>query len=142
MVAEVWKESTASAARWRRSSSAKATLRPWPAPGSARRSSATRWRCSELRSMVRSMRTWSSVSCGRVIEQQLHEAPDGGDRCAQLVRHGGHDVVLHLGQLAQAAVLLDQGLGHLRLHGEEALPFGGQLLALGDVDGHHDVAGR
>ena len=74
------------------------------------------------------------------VEQQFDEAPDGRDRRAQLVRHRGHDVVLHLGQLAQAVVLLDQRLRHFLLDGEEALSVGGQLLALGHVDGDDHVA--
>ena len=74
------------------------------------------------------------------VEQQLDEAPDRGDGRAQLVGDGCHDVVLHLGQLAQPVVLLDQRLRHFLLNGVEALPVGGQLLALGDVDGHHHVA--
>ena len=86
------------------------------------------------------MRIWLSVSSDGGVEQQLDEAPDGGDRRAQLVRDRGHHVVLHLGQLAQPVVLLDEGLRHFLLDGEEALPVGGQLLALGHVDGHHDVA--
>ena len=64
----------------------------------------------------------------RVIEQQLNEAPNGGDRRAQLVRDGGHHVVLHLRQLAQAAVMLDERLGHFPLHGEDALPLRRQFL--------------
>ena len=38
-----------------------ATRSPRPAPGSARRSSATRWSCSALRSIVWSIRIWLSV---------------------------------------------------------------------------------
>jgi len=51
------------------------------------------------------------------------------------------DVVFHLGQLAQAAVLLDEGLGDLALDGEDPLSFCCQLLAFGDVDGDDHVAG-
>ena len=45
---------------------------------------------------------------GRGVEQELDEPPNGGDRRPELVRHGGHDVVLHLGQLAQPVVLLNE----------------------------------
>ena len=134
-VAEVWMAWTASSARRFRSSSVKATRSPRPAPGSARRSSATRWSCSALRSIVCSMRIWLSVRSDGRVEQELDEAPDGGDRCPQLVRDRGHDVVLHLGQLAEPVVLLDERLRDLLLDGEEALAVGGQLLALGHVDG-------
>ena len=44
----------------------------------------------------------------RRVKQELDEAPDGGDRCPQLVRDRRHDVVLHLGQLAQTVVLFNE----------------------------------
>ena len=66
MVAEICIASTASLARPARSSAVKATFRPRPAPGSASRSSASRWSCSALRSMVWSMRTWLSESSDEV----------------------------------------------------------------------------
>ena len=53
------------------------------------------------------MRIWSSLELGHAVEEQFDEAPDGGDGRAQLVRDRGHDVVLHLGQLAQSVVLLE-----------------------------------
>ena len=58
----------------------------------------------------------------------------------RLVRHRRHDVVLHLGQLAQAVVLLDERLRDLLLNGEEPLAVSRQFLPLGHVDGDHDVA--
>ena len=64
VVADVWAAWTDSSANWRRSSSLKATRSPWPPPGSAKRSSATRCSWAELRSMVRSIRIWSSLSSG------------------------------------------------------------------------------
>ena len=45
-------------------------------------------------------------------------------------------------ELAEPVVLLHQGLGDLALDGQEALALGLELLALGDVGGHDDVAGR
>ena len=60
-VADVWIACTASPANWFRSSSMNATRSPRPAPGSAKRSSATRCSCSALRSIVCSMRIWLSV---------------------------------------------------------------------------------
>ena len=69
------------------------------------------------------------------VEQKLDEAADRGERGAQLVGDGGHHVVLHLGQLAQPVVLLDQHLGHLALDGQQPLALGAELLALGDVVG-------
>jgi len=77
---------------------------------------------------------------GGGVEQQLDESSDGGDRGAQLVGDRGHHVVLHLGQLAQSVVLLNERLRDFLLDGVESLPVGGQLFALGHVDGDDDVA--
>ena len=77
-----------------------------------------------------------------VVEQEVDEPLDGGEGGPQLVGDGGHHVVLHRAQLAQVLVLLDQDLGHLALDGQRALPLGLELLAAGDVAGHHHVARR
>ena len=91
------------------------------------RSSTSRSRRSELRSITESQSACVASNPAGVVEQQLEVAADRRERRAELVRDEGDELVLHPVELAEALVL------QLRLR-EERLAVRLGLLARGDVE--------